>query len=280
MTEPRGAQVPAVREEAVPVTLEHVMSTDELVARVRKIREVQDRVMVKGRHYGLIRGTEKPTLYKSGAELLLMTFMIAPGDPKVEKTLTPDSIDYDVRIPALHQQTGVYLGFGIGCASSNEERYRWRAAVNQAEWRETPEDRRRKKYRRGGGTTLQVRTNPADLGNTLIKMAKKRALVDLALTVCAASEVFTQDLEEDDGHARPEADGAPADPLARERLRLQAELRTSLAQAQQRKIEIPENIQKAAKQLVSAADADVERLKQAIAWFRAQKAEKPKEASA
>ncbi len=38
--------------------------------------------------------------------------------------------------------------------------------------------------------------NPADNYNTVLKMAKKRALVDAVLTATAASDIFTQDLED------------------------------------------------------------------------------------
>jgi hypothetical protein len=42
----------------------------------------------------------------------------------------------------------------------------------------------------------QEHDNPADFYNTCGKMAKKRALVDAVLTVTAASDIFTQDIEE------------------------------------------------------------------------------------
>ena len=38
--------------------------------------------------------------------------------------------------------------------------------------------------------------NPADNYNTVRKMGKKRALVDAVLTCTAASDIFTQDLED------------------------------------------------------------------------------------
>ncbi|HIJ50738.1 MAG TPA: hypothetical protein HPP54_06770, partial [Nitrospinae bacterium] len=38
--------------------------------------------------------------------------------------------------------------------------------------------------------------NPADYYNTVLKMAKKRALVDAVLTATAASDIFSQDIEE------------------------------------------------------------------------------------
>ena len=36
----------------------------------------------------------------------------------------------------------------------------------------------------------------ADVYNTVLKMAKKRALVDATLTATAASDIFTQDVED------------------------------------------------------------------------------------
>ena len=47
----------------------------------------------------------------------------------------------------------------------------------------------------------------ADVYNTVLKMAKKRAMVDAVLTITAASDIFTQDLEEQN---RPEL-AAPAE---------------------------------------------------------------------
>ena len=72
--------------------------------------------------------------------------------------------------------------------------------------------------------------NPADCYNTVLKMAKKRALVDAVLTATAASDIFTQDLEDisanivakTPGRARcagwpqwpPAASAAPKQPVA------------------------------------------------------------------
>ena len=45
-------------------------------------------------------------------------------------------------------------------------------------------------------TVLQVRTNCADVANTVLKIGKKRSLVDGILTVTGASDIFTQDIED------------------------------------------------------------------------------------
>jgi hypothetical protein len=43
---------------------------------------------------------------------------------------------------------------------------------------------------------MEVRVDPADVANTVLKMAKKRAQIDMTLTATAASDIFTQDLED------------------------------------------------------------------------------------
>jgi len=112
---------------------------------------------------------------------------------------TNDVIRFRIRAAVSHQITGAFLGAGVGECSSNEEKYCWRNAVCQEEYNDTPEDRRRIKYKKNYGKVekvQQVRTNPSDLANTILKMAKKRALVDGILTVTSASDCFTQDLED------------------------------------------------------------------------------------
>ena len=95
--------------------------------------------------------------------------------------------------------SGAFLGAGIGECSSSEEKYAWRRAICDEEFDETPENRRRVKFSKYQGKiekTKQIRTNPADVSNTVLKMAKKRGLVDAVLTVTAASDLFTQDIED------------------------------------------------------------------------------------
>ena len=175
------------------------LTAAEIRAQVNLIQEVMKAVMKDGHHYGQIPGAgNKPVLFKAGAEKLLFTFRLS-ADPEIEDLSTGDVIRYRVRCKVC-DRTGAYLGAGVGECSSDEEKYRWRAAVCKEEYDETPEDRRRMKYakRRDGGTyrIAQVRTTPADLANTILKMAKKRAQIDAALTVTAASDIFAQDLED------------------------------------------------------------------------------------
>jgi hypothetical protein len=170
---------------------------------VNLIQEVMKAVMKSEVHYGVIPGCKLPSLYKAGSEVLLTTFRIAVS-VEVDDLSTADSIRYRVRTVGTHQPTGVIVGEGIGECSSDEEKYKWRKCWNKKEFEATPESRRRIKFTKYG-EDMQVRTEPADVANTILKMAKKRAQIDLTLTATAASDIFTQDVEDLPEELRPPA---------------------------------------------------------------------------
>jgi hypothetical protein len=173
--------------------------------------------MKRNVHYGVIPGTDKPTLYKAGAEKLCLVFHVADEYRVEDLSSGPDAIRYRVTCIGRHQQTGIEMGSGLGEAQTGEEKYRWRKAVCKEEFEATPTNMRRTKYARGKNnthyTTDQVRTEPADLANTVLKMAAKRAKMAMVLNVLAASDAFNQDLEDLDETLREhltETDAAPA----------------------------------------------------------------------
>lgn len=173
------------------------LTAADVRAQVNLMQDVMQEVMHKDTHYGVIPGTKQPSLYKAGAEKIMSTFRLA-ADPAVESIGTNGEVHYRVKVSIL-SSSGMFLGAGIGECSSSEEKYAWRRAVCDEEFNETPENRRRIKFSKYQGNiekTKQVRTNPSDVANTVLKMAKKRGLVDAVLTVTAASDLFTQDIED------------------------------------------------------------------------------------
>jgi len=175
------------------------LTAAQVRGQVQLVQQVMEGVMKEGTHYGVIPGTDKPSLLKAGCEVLMTTFRIAVN-PQIDDLSTPDEIRYRVRCIGTHQITGTVMGAGIGECSSNEEKYKWKRS-NDREFERTTEDRRRIKYgydrgKRQEYEVKQVRTEPADVANTILKMAKKRALVDFTLTALAASDIFQQDLED------------------------------------------------------------------------------------
>lgn len=188
------------------------LSISELVANKNVVLGAIKEAMEADKDYGVIPGTKKATLYKPGAEKLLMMFKLCAVPETVENRSTPDETHYMVTTKIIHAPSGTVVGYGVGEASSNEEKYMWRKASCQEEFDETAGDRKRGKwaplYVKGQKVwdkekraykmekLLQVRTNHADLANTILKMADKRSFVGACLKVTAASSVFTQDLED------------------------------------------------------------------------------------
>lgn len=180
-----------------------------VIAQVKAVQKIMAAVMKEGTHYGKIPGTPTdapPSLFKPGSEVLLSAFKIAV-EPQVTVTRDGNHITYEVHCIGRHIATGLVIGIGVGEASTAEDKYAWRAAVCQEEFDETPDDRRRVKWNKGkrgwngapdkpAWSVQQVRTNPADLANTVLKIAKKRAQIDLCLTGLAVSDIFTQDIED------------------------------------------------------------------------------------
>lgn len=171
---------------------ERQLTAVDLRAHVNLVQEVMKAVMKEGTHYGVIPGTPKPSLWKPGAEVLATTFRIGVSY-RTEDLSTTDVVRYRVTAIGTHQTSGIVMGEGMGECSSGEEKYKWRKAYDE-EFNATPEDRKRIKY--GKYTAKQVRTEPADLANTVLKMACKRAQVAMILNVTAASDCFTQDIED------------------------------------------------------------------------------------
>lgn len=178
-------------------TIEQSQTALEIRSQVNRIQQVMKEVMQDGQHYGVIPGCgNKPSLLKPGAEKLMMTFRLAV-DPEVEDLSDSQVRRYRVRTRVTSQTSGMFLGSGIGECSSEEEKYAWREAVCQEEWDATDPSLRREKWKKGNTQPIyQVHTNPADVANTILKMAKKRSLVDAVLTVTGASDIFTQDVED------------------------------------------------------------------------------------
>lgn len=190
-------QVVPMSQQAVAVYGERSLTAADVRAQVNLIQDVMRSVMIDGTHYGKIPGTQSVSLYKAGAEKLMATFRLG-SDADVEDLSEPGEVHYRVKYRLL-SPSGQLLGIGLGECSAQEEKYAWRRPVCAEEFELTPENQRRYKFKRWSGRTdkqQQIRTNPADVRNTILKMAKKRAMVDAVLTVTAASDIFTQDIED------------------------------------------------------------------------------------
>lgn len=187
------------------------MSAEMVLEQVQIIKRIQNQVMKLGTHYGQIPGCgETPVLLKPGAEKICMTFRIG-AEPDITREYDGYDTHFHVRTRMFDIPTGRTLGYGVGDGSTSESKWAWRKAVCHEEYEVTPETKRRnhwqvryqnkkKCYNPDGSLQYeaveQVRQNPADIVNTVLKMTTKRAMVDGCRNVTACSDVFEQDLDE------------------------------------------------------------------------------------
>jgi len=197
------------------------LTAKDIQGQVALIQEVMKGVMKDKEHYGVIPGCgDKPALLKPGAEKLNLTFRMAP-DPETEIIdMGNGHREYRVKCILRSIETGLFLGAGVGSASTMETKWRFRKGEQKCP-KCGKEAIIKGKQEYGGGWLCFKKKggcgekfkdgdpsienqemgrveyeNPADYYNTCWKMAKKRSLVDGVLTVTAASDIFTQDVEE------------------------------------------------------------------------------------
>ncbi len=137
------------------------LTAQEIRANVNLIQQVLKSVFKKDVHYGVIPGTPKPTLYKPGAEKIMVLFRLN-GKPIIEDLSSADEIRYRVSIMVTHQVTRNEIGWGVGECSSNETKYKWIKVKFPSEWDTTPETHRREIWKEGRDKPYklqQVRAN-------------------------------------------------------------------------------------------------------------------------
>lgn len=172
-----------------------VLSAIEAKAQVDAIREMQRSVLEAGSDYGMVPGTERPALFKSGAELLLKVHGFGHHFSVVEVERDADgrkyAVTYRCHVTAtLPTGQVVEVATCDGYCGYDESKYFKSIAELEATERAYAE-----KDRRPVRTEKFAQEYRAPW-NTVIKMAQKRALVGAALQATGASGLFTQDVED------------------------------------------------------------------------------------
>lgn len=204
---------------------EHLAAMDVVSAKdwFDKIRSFKEQCMVDDIDFGIIEGVKKPSLFKPGAEKLLKFCGYAVTSVNViehkDWNATPPLFDYRIETTVSSLHTGKVEGIGVGECNSYEPRYKYRqgsracpqcgeATIFKSKnhpfgwycWTKKggcgqqfqPGD----KSIEGQDTGRTINPDIAEQKNTIMKMAKKRSVVDAALIATGASEIFTQDVED------------------------------------------------------------------------------------
>jgi hypothetical protein len=176
------------------------LTVTDVRKQVNLIQNVMKSVMEEGVHYGTIPGTNKPTLYKPGAEKLMMTFRLrAEYDELPGSIEEKDFISYKIECRLFSIETGQEVGSGRGTCNSREKKYKTRTVyANKATDEEKEIGKLEKRPAQNGGSyeVYVVPQDPWDLQNTIYKMSCKRANGAAILNTTAASDIFSQDIED------------------------------------------------------------------------------------
>lgn len=168
------------------------------------------------------------TLLKPGAEKLVKLFRCSD---EYEQTRAIEDWDrplfhYEFKCQIVSNDTGAVVATGVGSCNSWEKKYRWRNADRACPACGQPAIKRSKFpprnqpnaqpgwycYGKAGGCGANFDADDAsitgqtqgrmenpdvfDCVNTILKIAKKRALVDAAISLARCSDMFTQDVED------------------------------------------------------------------------------------
>lgn len=209
--------LPAIRQGGTVAKGE--WEIEDLEDQVRKIQKVMRSVMKEGEHYGVIPGSIKPSLLQPGAEKLALLFRIDPQFTR-EKTYDGDHLTVESTVVLYHIPTGQRIGSAGGMCSTKESKYAFRNASRICP-KCGKETIIKGKAEYGGGHLCFAKkggcgakfadndpaiiSQPAgqvpndklpDFWQTVSSMADKRALVAAVKRCTAASDIFTQDIEE------------------------------------------------------------------------------------
>jgi hypothetical protein len=138
--------------------------------------------LVRDVDFGKVPKAKTPSLWKSGAEKILLGYglyydtIITDSYKDYQKGL----FYYEVKAVA-YDQNGRIVRTGVGCCNTQEKSFGFAGAFDSA--------------------------------NNALKKAKKRAVVDLALTLGSLSNCFTQDLDDDTNEDRAKSLMKDSDPI-------------------------------------------------------------------
>ena len=190
---------------------QHAGQIADVISMKATVQDLLKSQMQEDVHYGKIPGTgDKPTLLKSGAEMLRMVFNLRTTCNKDDVEITNEGNGHKTYEICMHisNKDKEIIATGLGTCSTMESKYKYRSQLTD---RKVPSEywESRDKALLGGSQYSPKKVkgawliservehdNPADYYNTVKKMAKKRAMADGILTATCSSDLFTQDLED------------------------------------------------------------------------------------
>lgn len=145
----------------------NIESVQSSMTKIHKFQQIIQNTLVEGHDYGsAFYGSSKPSLLKPGSEKILMLLGISSEYEIIDKVQNYEEGFFAFSVKCVLKKNDSIITEGLGHSNSRERKY------------------------------LSGKQDIYMLGNTCLKMAKKRALVDATLTVSSLSDIFTQDMED------------------------------------------------------------------------------------
>lgn len=189
---------------------------------INKFQQIVRANLLEDQDYGVIPGTTKPTLLKPGAEKIAKLLGLSDQYEILDRQedWSKPFFRYLIKCSLISVSNGVIVCEGLGECNSMEVKYRWRETKRicptcgaeaiikgkeqygggwicfkkiggcGAKWDDGAEAIVKQKVGRVENEEI------FDQVNTILKMAKKRSLVDAALSAGRLSNIFTQDMED------------------------------------------------------------------------------------
>lgn len=185
------------------------LAPSEVTSKLKAIEAFQQIVhksLTKDLDYGIIPGTQKPTLLKPGAEKIAKLLNLADTYFVVDKVedWTKPFFSYTVRCTLTEISSGTVVCSYLANCNSYESKYRYRMVPS---WKLT--DQQKAAIDAGGVYCEQRQTQRGAVNfyrfdnddiysqvNTIMKMSEKRALTSAVLSVGRLSLLFTVDMED------------------------------------------------------------------------------------
>lgn len=225
-------QTPPIESAVTVRPADDLLNVESILARVALVRRVAAEIMKPGVHFGTIPGCgTRKALLQPGAELLAMTFRLAPEFAVHHQDLPGGHREYVSKCLLRSQASGLPIAEAVRTCSSMESKYRWRSEVVG----EIPRDYFRtrdkdpaaaramlggqnREVRKRGGKWVVVELEecpcPSEFFNTVAAMAQKRALVAAVRSATAASDLFAEEEAEAPPAATPRATTASRPPAS------------------------------------------------------------------
>lgn len=145
---------------------EFVESIEKAKDRIEMLKKFVKDMMIQNIDYGIIPNCNKPTLFKAGAEKLCDIFGFSKEIEVINRFEDWEKglFHYEVKARLINKKSGLFEAEGIGACNTKERKYRGQDSFT--------------------------------IINTVLKMAKKRALIDAVLSATRSSGIFTQDIED------------------------------------------------------------------------------------